>query len=269
MGYLTPHHKDETWHRSLDSSSNREALRPWRSRAMDASNCGPDTASFGDVNANSLSPRQVLVTRGEDLRDFDIEAGDLRENIVVDGIDAERFVPGARLEIGEVAIRLTFHCEPCKRISHLVPSLKVILNRRGVLGVVVSSGFVAIGDDVTILPNEYPALPERPFDRFCGFIAEVPAGRVVSYRHVTAGMGVASSYMRAIPRYVSQSMSGTVHRVVDSEGGLIESYVPGQLVKLVAEGVEVRTECGLFEERGRSFVDLERYGWNDAALYLR
>src|SRR5258706_13685518 len=85
----------------------------------------------GDINANCLSPRQVLVTRTEDLHHFGIEPGDLRENIVAAGIDAAGFVPGSRLDIGGVAIRLTFHCEPCKRIAHLVPSLKDILSRRG------------------------------------------------------------------------------------------------------------------------------------------
>jgi alkylated DNA nucleotide flippase Atl1 len=222
----------------------------------------------GDANANSLSPRQVLVTREEDLRHFGIQPGDLRENIVLAGIDPQRFVPGARLDIGGVAIRLTFHCEPCKRIAHLVRSLKDILSRRGLLGVVLSSGIIAVGDDVTVLPDAYPALPERPYDRFCGFIAQVPAGRVVSYRHVTAGMGVASSYMRAIPRYISQSVSHAVHRVVDSEGGLIEDYVPNQLSKLLAEGVEVSTEGDLFGSGGRRFIDLERFGWNDASLYM-
>jgi alkylated DNA nucleotide flippase Atl1 len=223
----------------------------------------------GDINANCLSPRQVLVTRNEDLQHYGIEPGGLRENIVVAGVDAERFVPGARLDIGGVAIRLTFHCEPCKRIAHMVPSLKNILNRRGLLGVVLSSGVVAIGDQVWPWPDEFPALPVRPYDRFCGFIEQVPAGRVVSYRHVTAGMGVATSYMRAIPRYVSQTVNGNVHRVVDSEGGLIENYVPGQLAKLLAEGIEVTTVCGLFEASGRRFVDLERYGWSDALLYMR
>src|SRR6266436_6594200 len=87
----------------------------------------------GDANANSLSPRQVLVTRYEDLRRFGISPGALRENIVVAGLDETLFAPGARLDIGQVSVRLTFHCEPCKRISHLVGSLKEILYRRGIL----------------------------------------------------------------------------------------------------------------------------------------
>jgi alkylated DNA nucleotide flippase Atl1 len=222
----------------------------------------------GDANANPLSPRQVLVTRDEDLNYFSIEPGSLRENIVVAGIDTERFAPGAQLNVGTAAIRLTFHCEPCKRIAHLVPTLKDILNRRGLLGVVVSSGVVAVGDSVLVSPNAYEPLPERPYERFRQFIAQVPVGKVVSYKQITTGMGVASSYIRAIPRYVSQSVDATVHRIVDSDGGLIENYVPGQFTRLLAEGVEVNSEADLFGTGGRRFVDLERFGWV-ASLYMR
>jgi alkylated DNA nucleotide flippase Atl1 len=238
--------------------------QPTASRMRLEAGCG----IVGDVNANPLSPRQVLITRYEDLRHFAISPGVLRENVVVAGLDEAAFSPGARLTIGQTSIRLTFHCEPCKRISHLVGSLKEILNRRGILGVVLTSGSMTIGDEVIVYPNAYQPLPERPYERFCGFIAQVPAGRVVSYRDITAGMGVASSYARAIPRYLLQSLSDTLHRVVDSEGGLIESYIPNQAARLEAEGIKVTTESDLFGGR-RRFVDLERYGWHDASLYLR
>src|SRR5258708_8044527 len=128
----------------------------------------------GDVNANPLSPRQLLVTRSEELMHFGIRPGDLRENIVVSGLDEEVFVPGTRLDVGAVSIRLTFHCEPCKRISHLVRSLKDVLNRRGLLGVAPTGGIVAIGDPVRATPNAYNPMPERPYDRFRAFVAQVP-----------------------------------------------------------------------------------------------
>ena len=223
----------------------------------------------GDVNANPLSPRQVLVTRYEDLRDLSIEPGDLRENVVVAGLDEWAFVPGTRLDIGDASIRLTFHCEPCKRISHLVRSLKDILNRRGLLGVVLGGGSIAVGDTVVARPNAHAPLPERPYDRFRAFIAQVPSSRVVTYRQVTAGMGVASSYMRAIPRYVLQSPTDNVHRIVNSEGGLIECYVPDQAARLRREAVEVVMADGdLFGAGGQHHVDLNRHAWVNAALWL-
>ncbi len=223
---------------------------------------------LGDANANPLSPRQVLVMRYEDLCHFGIEPGALRENIVVAGLDESVFVPGARLDVGKVSIRLTFHCEPCKRISHLITSLKDILNHRGLLGVVLNSNTIAVGDVATAYPDQYPALPERPYDRFRAFIAQVPTGRVVSYKHVTVGMGVAGSYTRAIPRYVLQSPTDNVHRIVDTEGGLIQCYVPKQAVRLRQENVEVLAARDLFGAGERHYVDLNEYAWSDVALWL-
>ena len=40
----------------------------------------------GDVNAHGASPRQVLVTRVEDSEPLNIKPGQLRENIVTQGL---------------------------------------------------------------------------------------------------------------------------------------------------------------------------------------
>lgn len=45
----------------------------------------------GDCNAHPLSPRQVLITRAEDLGPFSLKSGDLRENIVIQGVVAESY----------------------------------------------------------------------------------------------------------------------------------------------------------------------------------
>ena len=55
--------------------------------------------------------------------------------------------------------------------------------------------------------------------------------------------------MRAIPRYVQQATTDDVHRIVDSEGGLIESYVPGQAARLLAEAIQVEADESLFGMR--------------------
>lgn len=62
------------------------------------------------ANANSLSPRQVLVTWLEDLQEFGIQAGSLRENIVLRGLTQDVFALALVLKVGsKVSIRLTFH----------------------------------------------------------------------------------------------------------------------------------------------------------------
>ncbi|WP_265271172.1 MOSC domain-containing protein [Nostoc sp. KVJ3] len=84
-----------------------------------------------------LWDRQVLIVMDEDILNLSIQPGDLRENIVVTGIGFDNFIPGSLLTFESgAAIRLTFHCEPCKRIAHLVESLKSIQGKRGILGVV-------------------------------------------------------------------------------------------------------------------------------------
>ncbi|MBE9105382.1 hypothetical protein IQ229_10635, partial [Nostoc cf. edaphicum LEGE 07299] len=89
----------------------------------------------GDINADPISPRQILIVRYEDILDLSIKPGELRENIVVQGLEFETFIPGSLLTFESgAAIRLTFHCEPCKRIAHLVESLKSIQDKRGILG---------------------------------------------------------------------------------------------------------------------------------------
>ncbi|MEM9161452.1 MAG: MOSC domain-containing protein, partial [Cyanobacteria bacterium P01_F01_bin.4] len=96
-----------------------------------------------DVNANPMSPRQLLVVRQEDLAEFEIAPGALRENIVVAGLSAEAVAPGAKLLFdGGATIRLTFYCEPCQHVKPWVPSLKQIEQKRGILGVVLTAGKV-------------------------------------------------------------------------------------------------------------------------------
>src|SRR5713101_7926357 len=93
----------------------------------------------GDVNAQAMSPRQILLVRQEDLDEFAIAPGALRENVVIAGLTSEVFSSGALLTIEHtVKIRATFLCEACKRIAHVVPSLKSIADKRGLLGVILS-----------------------------------------------------------------------------------------------------------------------------------
>ena len=133
----------------------------------------------GDVNAQTMSPRQVLLIRQEDLDASAITPGALRENIAIAGLPPESFVSGAMLTIGnQVKIRATFLCESCKRIAHVVSSLKSIEEKRGLLGVVLSDGVLQIGDRVTVQSQQFPSLSPVPYQRFLDFVAKIPPGRL-------------------------------------------------------------------------------------------
>lgn len=88
----------------------------------------------GDINADHLSPRQVLVVSAEDLTGLSIPPGELRENIVLESTNLAAFKPGAKITFPSgAAIRLTFYCEPCKRVAHLVDSLNYNFTRQNMI----------------------------------------------------------------------------------------------------------------------------------------
>ena len=134
--------------------------------------------------------RQVLITSCSVSRDCGLEPGDLRENIVV---DAEGLYD---LASGSV---ITFHCEPCKKILHLV-AFDRILHKRGFLGCFLNSGTIACGDPVTVTEQQLEPIPYTVKDRVRWFLGrQDPALAATELAHA---LGLPSSYARAIPRLV-------------------------------------------------------------------
>jgi alkylated DNA nucleotide flippase Atl1 len=214
-----------------------------------------------DIHAHRLSPRQVLVVRAEDLLELSIAPGQLSENIVISGIGADQFVPGARLEFASGAVvRLTFYCEPCKRIGHLVSSLEAIAQKRGILGVVVRDGLVSVDAKVKVETHAFPPLSEVPYERFLEFLLKIPAGKVVTYQTVIIGIGVDRSYFRALPGYLRKADAAgyPAYKVLDSKGYLIP-HVVDQGDQLMAENIEINYESA------SASVLLERYSWEGLA----
>ncbi len=221
----------------------------------------------GDIHANPISPRQILIVRQENLRKgslgygpiTDILPGRFGENLLVTGVAASELVPGARLDFaGGAAIRLTFYCEPCKKIAGLVWSIQDVEQKRGILGVVVQDGVLNAGEDFTIHPGAFPALSEIPYQRFLDFLAQVPAGQVVTYPSILVSIGVDRGYLRAIPGYLRKAAAAgyPAHRVLDSKGCLI-AHVDDQADRLLAEGVEV------IQDADKSWVSIDKYLWKN------
>jgi alkylated DNA nucleotide flippase Atl1 len=225
----------------------------------------------GDINANPISPRQVLIVRYEDILEFSIKPGELRENLVVAGIQLEKFVPGSLINFESgAAIRLTFYCEPCKRIAHLVKSLKSLQAKRGILGVVIASGNIKAGGKFKIQTNQFPVLSENPYQRFLDFIIKVPHGKVVTYKEIVKAIGVDNSYMRAIPMYIKKTSAANypIHRILDSQGKLL-AYIPEQRNKLESEGIKVLYKIDVSSNLNIFYVDIKDNLWKDENLYLK
>ncbi len=207
----------------------------------------------GDVHANRFSPRQILITLASDLEKFAIAPGSLHENMVVSLTPEHMFRPGAAILTDRgVEIRLTMYCEPCSRISHLIPSLRDLIQRRGILGTIAKGGSISTGDLFTLLPDQYALLPESPTRRFQDFVAAIPPGTVVRYADIAVGMGVAHSFVRAMPGYIKTNihLGLPMHRIVNAQGQLL-AYLPNQAEKLTAEGVQIE----------RAKVDLRSFLW--------
>ena len=113
--------------------------------------------------------RQVHLMHSElfdELADkgFDVVPGMMGENVTTRGVDLLRLPTGARLHIGAAAIvEITGLRNPCTQLDGLRPGLmeavlvrdpaRGLIRKAGVMGVVVASGDVTVGDAIGI---EFP-----------------------------------------------------------------------------------------------------------------
>ena len=207
--------------------------------------CSSGLGIDGDIHANRLSPRQILITLQAQLDALALAPGALFENMVISLADPQHFRPGTAIVTdGGVEIKLTMYCEPCKRIVPVVRDLRAMLQRRGILGYIVRGGYIRAGDAINVSAHSYAALPESRAEKFRDFVATIPPGKVVRYRDVTIAMGVDDSFMRTLPGHIKRhSGSGLpVHRIVNAQGKLLD-FMVGQRDKLMLEGVNVDA-CG-------------------------
>jgi MOSC domain-containing protein YiiM len=153
----------------------------------------------GGVRCSPL--RQVLITSRAVTRELGLEAGDLRENIVVD-VDGLYDLPsGTVIRVGDALIRLTFHCEPCRKILHLV-AFDDALHRRGFLGCFLNRGTIAVGDAVAVTDECHEPIPYAVKDRVRWFLTRQDAR--LAALDLAHAVGLPSAYARALPRMVEK-----------------------------------------------------------------
>jgi MOSC domain-containing protein YiiM len=150
------------------------------------------------VRASPL--RQVLITSRAVTEDRGLAPGDLRENIEVDLDGLYELPSGSVIRIGEALIRLTFHCEPCKKILHLV-GFDEIVHKRGYLGCFLNSGSVALGDAVAVTDERLESIPYAVKDRIRWFFGKQNAALAVL--DLVHALGLPSSSARVVPRLVA------------------------------------------------------------------
>ena len=151
----------------------------------------------GNVYCQPL--RQVLIVPTQSLTQFSLKPGDLRENIVIDGIDLHNLESGTVIQIGSVRIRLTFHCEPCRKVVDIV-NLRKITHKRGVLGNFLNNGVIKVGDAVLVGDKSFDAIPYRIDDRIKWYLDK--QDKPVPVSKLALDIGLSNSYCRAIPNIV-------------------------------------------------------------------
>jgi MOSC domain-containing protein YiiM len=109
----------------------------------------------GDRHAGRAEgKRQILLTDAGDLRDLELNPGDLREQVTVELPGLMALPEGTRLRLGSAVVELTGECRPCTHIGeHLGAEdpeglRQQLEGRRGVLARVAEPGSVRVGDSI-------------------------------------------------------------------------------------------------------------------------
>lgn len=173
--------------------------RPDRARAL------AGLGFEGDVHAEALSPRQLLLADASVYQDYSLPAHALGENLLLD-VDTASLRSGAVLQVGDaVRLRLMFQCEACGQLDAVQPGLARRLGtRRGMLARVLSGGLVRPGDVVRDLGVLHPAWSDDWRERVRRVLDAVPADMVIEYRQLARLAGIQSSYCRAFPRLLAK-----------------------------------------------------------------
>lgn len=114
----------------------------------------PDWGLEGCAHARRGSKRQVLLMDAETLAEMSLLPGQVKENVVTDGLSLRALEKGQRLRLGEALLEVTVPCSPCNFIESLRPGLEEKLrSKRGMLFRVIEGGLIRPGDPIEVIPS--------------------------------------------------------------------------------------------------------------------
>ena len=157
----------------------------------------------GIVGASPASiTRHVLFLPKQILEKFSLIPGDFRENIIVDGANIHALKSGTVLLIGAVKIRLTYHCEPCKRVRKF-GFIKDVIHKRGYLGTVLNAGTINVNDKIEISQTEFfDVIPYDTKERIQWYLNQQK--NPVSAAQITVDLGFIKAIEKVIPKMVEK-----------------------------------------------------------------
>lgn len=151
----------------------------------------------GIEDAQRTAPlRHLLLVERESLLRLGLQPGDLRENAVLGGAGLYGLPSGTMLRVGTAELRLTFHCEPCARVTALA-SAKALLHQRGYLASVTTAGTVRVGDEVQVLDARQAQIPYAARDRIAWYLQDRDAP--IGAMELLWEVGLPRAYARALP----------------------------------------------------------------------
>ena len=179
--------------------------------------CGQGLA--GDMHADALSPRHILLASRQVYEDLALPFNSLRENLLID-FDTAELASGTVLQIGEdVRIWLTFQCEACGHLNMRRPALsRDIGTRRGVLARVLTGGIIKHGDAIYTLGVLMPEWSNDWRHRVSRILSAVPEDAVIEYLQLARLAGVPSSYCRVFPRIARTLDAAMARKAVPLNG---------------------------------------------------
>ena len=147
--------------------------------------------------------RQVLIASRPILADCGLKPGDLRENVLLEDDGLYDLPSGTVVRLGQALIRLTFHCEPCKKILKLIAFDRIVTARRIRMFSQCRNNFAwrqARRDGPKIRVD--PLCGQRAVRWFLSKgNAPAAAGQLIE------AIGLPSSYARAMPRLLEKFLS--------------------------------------------------------------
>jgi MOSC domain-containing protein YiiM len=106
----------------------------------------------GCAHARRASKRQVLLMDAETLAEMDLHPGQVKENILTQGLDVRGLAPGQRLRIGEALLEVTIPCTPCRMFEAIRSGLEAAMRgKRGMLCRVIADGVIRLGDAIDLV----------------------------------------------------------------------------------------------------------------------
>jgi len=154
--------------------------------------------------------RHLLLVERDSLRRLHLRPGDLRENVVLSGDGLYDLPSGTMLRIGTAELRLTFHCEPCARVTGLA-SAKALLLQRGYLASVTAAGTVRIGDVMQVMDSRQAPIPYAPRDRIAWYLQDRDAP--IDAMELLWQVGLPRGYARALPAMLRRIGGDAVGKV--------------------------------------------------------